>query len=191
MQNYLHLFTNILLYVLRSLILIIYFFFLTRGYFVFVFFVLFGMHCNINDSLLHLLSHFIVSFTLWLTFFFSIMLNVYYFGENLQFFIGKEFLQKYLPGPLKGVLPLALFISTISLLESVDTFSLLYRIEFYQASLKDFKDQINIAKDMDWGKDFLLKLESIEMDIREKIPSNPPSKGILTEYTERILTFFR
>lgn len=44
---------NLVVYALRLSILLIYFFFLTPAVFAFVFFILFGLHCDIENSLLH------------------------------------------------------------------------------------------------------------------------------------------
>lgn len=186
--NYLR---NIVLFLLRSIILIIYFFFLTRGYFLFVFFVLFGMLCDVNDSLLHLFSKVVLYFTIFSTLFLTIILNVYFLGKRVQFFIGRDFLNRYFPGPLKGLLALALFIGTISLLDSINTLSLIERRNEYELSLDHFSEEINQTEDMEWGEDFLTRLQSIEFEIKEKVPLECPTKGFLTDYTNRFVHFFR
>lgn len=182
---------NVIFYAIRAQVLIVYFFFSARGYFFFVFFVLFGMLCDIEDSYLHLFSKCLVYLVVYTTFFLTLILNLFYFGKKVQFFIGNDFLQRYLPGPLKGLLPFALFLSTWSLLESVNTLSLLYSINDYEFSIKQFTNQINEAKTMDWGRDFLLKAESLESAIKDKLPAEYPSKGTLTLYTNRFVNLFK
>lgn len=130
-------------------------------------------------------------FVIFITLFLTILLNLYSIGEKVQFFIGKEFLKRYFPGPLKGLLPLALFIGTVSLVESVNTLSLLYRIESYLFTLKHFSEQIGQTTNMEWGGASLKQLQSIEFDFIREVPSECPSKGVLTEYTNWLVNLFR
>ncbi len=191
MTDILKLSRNCIFYALRAQILMIYFFFLTRGYLFFVFFVLFGMLCDIEESYLHIFSRFVVHLVIYTTFFLTLILNFFEFGQKVQFFIGHDFLQRYFPGPLKGLLALALFISTWSILESVIILSLLYNINEYESSIKQFTDQINEIENMDRGRDFLLKAQSIEYAMKENVPTEYPCKGTLTFYTNRIVNLFK
>ena len=84
---------NLLMYVLRTLILIIYFFLLTPGYIVFVIFVVFGIHCSVKDSYLHLFSRFVVNFTLWSTLFFAVLLNFFFLRKESTIFYRKVFFE--------------------------------------------------------------------------------------------------
>ena len=77
---------NLVLYGLRAQILIIYFFFLTPGYFLFILFVIFGKHCTLEESLLHIFSHFIVNFTLCSTFFFIDTIKFFLLWKNNTIF---------------------------------------------------------------------------------------------------------
>ncbi len=52
------------------------------------------------------------------------MLNFYSIGPSIQVFIGKEFLDRYLPGAVKGWLAFLLFILTISILDFVEVHSM-------------------------------------------------------------------
>lgn len=92
MNLYIEFGKNLVLYGLRSQILVIYFFFLTPGYFVFLLLVIFGMHCNVHDSFLHIFSHIVVRFTLWSTFFLSILLN--FFWKKSTVFYWRTFFTK-------------------------------------------------------------------------------------------------
>ena len=44
---------------------------------------------------------------------------------------------------------------------------------------------------MEWGEDFIKKLQEIERDMLEKSPSELPSKGVLNDYRERFVKFFK
>jgi len=182
---------NLLMYALRTQILIIYFFFLTPGYMVFVLFVIFGMHCHIEDSFLHIFSRFVIHFTVLSTLFLSILLNFYSYGEKVQSFIGDSFLHRFFPGPLKGILPLAFFVFTEGLLDYVNVHSLLSRMEDYNLCVEQIWEALQQAERMEWGEDFFKRLQGIDKDIAEKLPSEFPTKGVLTDYSERFVKYFR
>ena len=181
---------NLLMYVLRTLILIIYFFFLTPGYIVFVIFVVFGMHCPVKDSYLHLFSRFVVNFTLWSTLLFAVLLNFFSYGKKVQSFIGESFLNRFFPGHLKGFLALSFFIFTESLLNFMNTHSLLRRIEDYNLCVEQLSDVIEKASLMEWGEDFSKRDQEIEKHILENLSSEFPTKRVLADYSERFVKLF-
>jgi len=76
-------------------------------------------------------------------------------------------------------------------LDSVNILSLLYSINEYESSIKQFTYQINEVKDIDWGRDFLLKAKSLDSAIKEKAPTEYPYKGTLTLYTNRFVNLFK
>lgn len=118
-------------------------------------------------------------------------MNFFSFGKKVQSFIGEPFLQRYFPDPLKGPLALVFFIFTISLLDFVNTQSLLNRIDDYNLCVTHFSNAIKQAEQMEWGEDFIKKLQEIERDMLEKLPSELPSKGVLNDYSERFVKFFK
>jgi hypothetical protein len=100
-------------------------------------------------------------------------------------------LQRFFPGPLKGFLALAFFIFTESLLDFANAQSLLSRIEDYNLCVKQVSEAIQEAGLMEWGEDFIKRVQEIEKDILEKLPSEFPTKGVLTDYSERFVKLFR
>lgn len=182
---------NLLMYALRTQLLIVYYFFLTPAYMIFVLFVIFGMHCPIEDSYLHIFSRFVIYFSLWSTLFLSILYNFFSYGKKVQSFIGDSFLQRFFPGPLKGFLALAFFIFTESLLDFANAQSLLSRIEDYNLCAKQLSEAIQEAELMEWGEDFIKRVQEIEKEILEKLPSEFATKGVLTDYSERFVKLFR
>ena len=125
------------IYVLRIQILIISCFFLTPFYFVFVLFVIFDHNCQIYDSFIHLFSQRVVLFSVYSSLFLFLLLNAPFLGEKIQFYLGKSFIDRRLPGKLKGAPPLVLFMFTIVLICYVDTLSLHFRILDYN-SISDY-----------------------------------------------------
>lgn len=160
MNLYMEFGKNLVLYVLRTQILII-IFFLSGGYFVFVFFIIFETHCDVFESFLHIFFHdlkLLSFFYIRIHCFFTILLIFFSYGEKVQFFIGKFFRRIIFPVPLKKIIALPLFISIISLLDSANTLILLIllkRIDIYELCVKQFSEHIKRAKEMYWGRDFL------------------------------------
>lgn len=190
-MTFVELCNKIAFFTLRGIILMVYFFFLTSGYILLLLFIIFGFHCPIETSLLHIFSKFMVEFILCCTLFLSILLNFFSYGKKIQFFIGLPFLRRYLPDPLKGFLAFCALVFTISLLDFFNMQSLLFRVESYNSQILFYSESLKEVGLMEWGEDFLKKLQNLENEIFEKVPSEYPRKGVLTDYSERFVNLFK
>jgi len=182
---------KIAFFTLRGIILMVYFFFLTSGSLLLVLFIIFGFHCNIETSLLHIFSKIMVEFILCCTLLLSILLNFFSYGKKIQFFIGIPFLHRYLPDPLKGFLAFSSLIFLISLLDFFNMQSLLFRIEHYNSQIAFYSESLKDIGLMEWGDEFLRQLQDLEKEMLEKVPSKFPTKGVLTDYSERFVNLFK
>lgn len=109
--------------------------------------MIFGYHCDMKESYIHFFSQKIVLLLFLSAFFLSFLLNIPSFGEKAQFLIGKLFLNRYLLGPLKGLLPFTLFLLTFCLLAYVDKQCLHLRIIEYNSTVETINfslDQITL-----------------------------------------------
>ncbi len=176
-------------YVLRIQILIISCFFLTPFYFVFVLFVIFDHNCQIYDSFIHFFSQRVVLFTVYSSLFLFLLLNAPFLGEKIQFYLGKSFIDRHLPGKLKGALPLSLFVFTIVLICYIDTLSLYIRILDYNSISDSINQSLNSASDKPWGTEFLEDLQDIESTIFNNLPKKFPSTGILTDFSHKVIWY--
>ena len=69
--------------------------------------------------------------------------------------------------------------------------SFLFRIEYYNSQVLFYGESLKDIELMDWGKDFIRKLQDLEKEMVEKVPSKSPTKGILTDYSERLVNLFK
>ena len=176
-------FSLFLIYVFRFLVLVVSYFSLTKFYFFFLLFTIFGFHCEINDSFLHLFSQKIVLFTLYSALFLSFLLNVPFFGKKIQFFLGISFLDKYLPGHFKAVLFFAWLLFTVVFLNYIDALSLSNKMLEYDQIVKGMEDSFANMPEKGWDKDFL------ESDVFKKLPKEYPSTGIITDFSNTVITY--
>ena len=190
-MTFVELCNKIAFFTLRGIILMVYFFFLTSGYILLLLFIIFGFHCPIETSLLHIFSKFMVEFILCCTLFLSILLNFFSYGKKIQFFIGLPFLRRYLPDPLNGFLAFCFLILTVSLLDLFEIKSLLFRIDSYNSQILFYSESLKEVGLMDWGDDFIKKLQDLEKEMLEKVPSKYPTKGILADYSDRFVNLFK
>lgn len=156
---------------------------------VFVLLGILGFQCDIRNSNIHFFSEKIVSFVLLSALFFSILLNFPFFGESVQSFIGKSFLNRYLPGPLKGMLPFAFFLFTLILLGWIESHTLLLRVVDYNSSIELINQFIDSAAKKPWGEDFLKELQAAKKSIYHLLPPEYPSRGVLKDFSKSVLTF--
>ena len=140
MRKLLH---TIPIYILQGQVIIVHYFSITWLYALFILLAILGFQCQIEESSLHLFSQRIVWFTLLSALFLSILLNLPFLGERAQLFIGKSFLNYYLPGPLKGLLAFALFLFTICLLNYVEAYTLSLRISDYNSTMESINNSLN------------------------------------------------
>ena len=89
---------TLIFYILRSFVLIIYYMSSTVFYTFFILFVIFRFHCTFTDSFLHIFSKLVIYLCLHLTIFLTVLLNIPFYGEKVQSFIGDVFLKRHLPG---------------------------------------------------------------------------------------------
>ena len=182
-------FSQFINFLLKSQILVIHYCFYTKYYLVFVLLGILGFQCDISDSNIQFFSEKFVLFVVYSAFFFSILLNFPFFGEGVQFFIGKSFLNRYLPGPLKGMLPFTLLLLTITLLALIESRTLLWRISDYHSSVELINQSLESAANKSWGEDFLKELQAAEQSIYNLLPPEYPSRGVLKDFSKTVITF--
>ena len=144
---------------------------------VFVLLGILGFQCDIRDSNVHFLSEKSLSFVLFSALFFSILLNFPFFGEGVQSFIGESFLNRYLPGPLKGMLPFAFLLLTLTLLALIESHTLLLRVVDYNSPVELINQSIDSAAKKGWGEDLLKELQVAKQSIYHLLPPESPSRG--------------
>jgi hypothetical protein len=162
---------------------------LTPFYFVFVLFVIFGFTCQINDSIINLFSQWVVLFSVYSSLFLFLLLNAPFLGEKIQFYLGKSFIDRRLPGKLKGALPLTLFLITIAIICYIDTFSLYFRILDYNSISDSINQSLKSTSEKSWGNEFLKDLLDIESTVLKKLPKEFPSTGILTDFSHKVIWY--
>lgn len=73
----------------------------------------------------------------------------------------------------------------------MNTHSLLCRIEDYNLCVEELSSAIEQASEMEWSEDFVKRLQEIEKNITQDLPPEFPTKGVLTDYSERFVKAFR
>lgn len=177
------------IYILQGQIIIVHYFSITWLYALFILLVILGFQCQIEESSLHLFSQRIVWFTLLSALFLSILLNLPFLGERAQFFIGKSFLNYYLPGPLKGLLAFALFLFTICLLNYVEAYTLSLRISDYNSTMEYINNSLNQIPNRPLDENLFKDLQGAERQIFQGLPREFPSTGVLKDFSSAVITF--
>ena len=185
MKNIIYL---LLPYILKFPIRVVSLFFMTYFYFVFILLIIFGLHCQLKSNVIHICSQWVVLFTMYSAFSIFVLLNIPLFGDKIQDFIGKPFLNYYLPGPLKGGLAFTFFLFTVTVIGYIDTHSLSSRILEYNSIVDSINDSLELVSTKEWGTDFLKDLQTIESNVFNKIPKKFPSTGILTDFSDKALS---
>ena len=80
-----------------------------------------------------------------------LLLNAPFLGEKIQFYLGKSFIDRRLPGKLKKALPLTLFMFTIVHICYIYTLSLYIRILYYNSISDSINQSLNSASDKTLG----------------------------------------
>ena len=176
------------IYFLRLQIIVQDSFFLTRFYLFFVLLVILGFQCEVTNSPLHLFSQKVVWFVLLSSLFLSVLLNLPFLGEKAQFFIGKSFLSRYLPGPLKGLLPFAFFLFTICLLNYVEAYTHYERILEYNRSVEMINHSLDQIANHLSDENLLKDLQVVESQIYERLPPEFPSTGVLKGFSNSVVS---
>ena len=182
-------FSEILVFFLKVQILVISYCFHTRFYLVFVLLGILGSQCDVSGSNIQFFSEKIVVFVLLSSLFFSILLNFPFFGESAQLFIGKPFLNRYLPGPLKGMLPFAFLLLTLTSLAWFESYTLMLRVADYNSSIDIINQSLESAAKKPWGEDFLKELQATDKSIYHLLPPEYPSRGVLKDFSKIVITF--
>lgn len=114
--------------VLKNSILAVHYFSLTRYYLVYVFFVL-NCFSNIKGSFINIFSIFALTFILFTAFFTFVFLNIPFTNAKIENLLGKSFIELYLPGRFKGLIPLFFFILTVSTLDLIEAETMFRKLE--------------------------------------------------------------
>ena len=108
----------------------------------------------------------------------------------MQEFIGVHFLERFLPGPAKGVLALFSLLVIASLLNLFEAQSFTQKTVKYYTSLNEIETLLYDVKRQNscTSEELALFYDRIEVRITEEIKDGPPVGGFLTDFTNWVNT---
>jgi len=174
---------------LKNTILVIKSFAYTPYYFVYIFCSILTFFCTIQGSYIPLFSKGFISYIIFSTFLLSLLLNSSFTYKKIEYFLGKIFIDRNLPGFYKGFWPLSLFLTTLPFLDFIEAFSISRRVSEYKKTLHLLEQSIENLNRQANDLAFTKEVTELCLNITE-IPSFCPSVGILTDISSYICNFF-
>lgn len=164
-----------------GLVLIIHYFTHTPYYLLYILISILAFFCSLKHSYINIISETFICVLLIFTFFLFVLLNLNITKKRVEYFLGKSFIDRFLPGHFKGLFSFLLFVFTLAMLDYIEVSSIYMRVCEYRDSLDLINqniDNIGLSKS-DIGienniNDLLLKIRDIH-------PRGYPKTGILTD----------
>lgn len=103
--------------------------------------------------------------------------------------MGKIFIDRYLPGNLKGLLPFSIFVLTFSTLGLIEAISLNLRVNEYLQLCENISNDLQAFKEVPLTVPNLAEFNKILVEIT-KIPRENPSTGIISDISRWIIKKF-
>lgn len=178
--------------IFKGSILLIHYFSYTPFYVLYILMIILGFFCTVKESYMSVISSTFICVLLFFTLFFIVILNLQITSKKIEHFLGKPFIDRYLPGHFKGLYSLLLFVVTISLLDFMEASSLYMKTCEFQDSL----DLTN--KDIEYLTVNHMSISNMNVDgnindLLLKIGDLPaggyPKTGFLTDLSSRLCIF--
>ena len=80
---------------------------------------------------------------------------------------------------------------TLCLIDYIDAESLSVKVSNYEQAFSDIWSEIDKAESKPWGPEFLQDMANIQQSALERIPAERPSKGILTDFSDKTIQYLK
>lgn len=170
----------------KGLVLIIHYFTYTPYYLLYIFMSIPAFFCSLKPSYIHIICETFICVLLIFTFFLFVLLNLNITKKRFEYFLGKSFIDRFLPGHFKGLFSFLLFVFTLAMLDYIEVSSIYMRVCEYRDSLDLINqniDNIGLSKS-DIGIEN--NINDILLKIRDIHPRGYPKTGILTDISSRV-----
>lgn len=170
----------------KGLVLIIHYFSHTPIYLLYILVSILAFFCSVKHSYISIISETFICVLLIFTFFLFVLLNLNITNKKIDYFLGKSFIDLFLPGHFKGLFSFFLFLVTLTMLDYIEVSSIYMRVCEYRDSLDLINqniDNIGVSKS-DIG--IVNNINDLLLKIRDIHPTGYPKTGILTDIYSRV-----
>ena len=181
-------FKNFCFYLTKISIYVTHTFFYTRWYFFYVFCVIVTCFCTLNFSYIYIVCQCAMLFILASSLFSFFLLNISFTRTKIERFIGKPFLEIYLPGKIKALIPFLIYTFTISTVGVIESQSIKNRVISQAKDIEQINNQIDCFKESPYTFESLKDFSQTVVKISE-VPENFANTGILTDFSNFVCSF--
>lgn len=127
-------------------------------------------------------------FILASSFFSFFLLNISFTRRIIERFLGKPFLDKHLPGEIKGLIFFLIFIFTISTLDAIESQSIKNKVISQMKDIEQINNQIDCFKESFYTFESLRDFSQTKVKFSE-VSENFANTGVLTDLSNFICSF--
>lgn len=181
-------FKNFCFYITKISIYVTHTCFYTGWYFFYVSCVIVASFCTADFSYLYMISQCVMVFVLASSLLSLFLLNFNFTRRKIETVLGNPFLEKYLPGEVKGLIPFLIYLFTISTLGLIESQSIKNRVTSQIKDLKQINDQIDSFRESPQTFESLRDLSQTLVKL-SGVPENFADTGVLTDLSNFICSF--
>ena len=161
----------------------------TKYYVFYVLFVILSFFPAAENSRSSLFCKSLLLFLNISSFFLFVFLNLPFTSRICENLIGKAFIDRSLPGHLKGLIPFFIFLLTFSTLGLIETFSINLRVNEYVEICETINNDLQSFREVPLTIPNMVEFEKILIEITET-PEEIPSTGVLTDISRWLIKKF-
>jgi len=176
-------------YAIKLQILSVSYFSQTKYYVFYVLFVILAFFPAAENSSSSLFCKSLVLFLIISSLFLFVFLNVPFTNRICEDLIGKAFIDRSLPGHLKGLLPFFIFLLTFTTLGLIETVSINLRVNEYVEICETINNDLQSFREVPLTIPNIVEFEKILIEITET-PEEIPSTGVLTDVSRWVVKKF-